>query len=87
LGQDAVGDCLSGAVKYSDIPEAWWLATTSRWRTTPALHQSPTKPVPCSRIREHLENVWTHAIPATFHQFSSYSRYPAEKVITSIFQS
>ena len=36
-------------------PEAWWLATTSRWRTTPALHRSPTKPVLCSRIREHLK--------------------------------
>src|SRR5260221_14468478 len=35
--------------------EAWWLATTNRWRTTPALHRGPTKPVLCSRIREHLE--------------------------------
>jgi len=25
--------------------KAWWLATTNRWRTTPALHRSPTKPV------------------------------------------
>src|SRR6185369_18006128 len=36
-------------------PKAWWLATTSRWRTTPALHRSPTKPVLCSRFREHLK--------------------------------
>jgi hypothetical protein len=41
------GDCLSSLAL-----EAWWLATTSRWRTTPALHRSPTKPVPCSRIKE-----------------------------------
>ncbi|ASM76572.1 hypothetical protein VITFI_CDS0794 [Vitreoscilla filiformis] len=24
--------------------KAWWLATTNRWRTTSALHRSPTKP-------------------------------------------
>src|ERR1700712_4030429 len=35
--------------------DAWWLATTNRWRTTPALHRSPTKPVLCSRIREHCK--------------------------------
>src|SRR5678815_2889014 len=46
----SVDDCLpSGAL------DAWWLATTSRWRTTPALHRSPTKPVLCSRIREHCK--------------------------------
>jgi len=44
-----VGDCLSGLA-----PEAWWLATTNRWRTTMALHRGPTKPVLCSRIREHF---------------------------------
>jgi len=44
------GDCLSNLAF-----EAWWLATTNRWRTTSALHRGPTKPVLCSRIREHLE--------------------------------
>ena len=44
----------SSATGCSDIAsDAWWLATTSRWRTTQALHRSPTKPVLCSRIREH----------------------------------
>jgi len=23
--------------------DAWWLATTNRWRTTPALHRSPNQ--------------------------------------------
>src|SRR5207247_11094989 len=47
----------SSATGYSGLaPEAWWLATTSRWRTTMALHHSPTKPVLCSRIREHSED-------------------------------
>src|ERR1043165_10273052 len=50
LGSDPVGDCLSSLAL-----DAWWLATTSRWRTTPALHRSPTKPVLCSRFREHSE--------------------------------
>ena len=43
----SVGDCLSSLAL-----EAWWQATTCRWRTTPALHRSPTKPVLCSRIKE-----------------------------------
>jgi len=42
-------------------PEAWWLATTSRWRTTEALRLSPTKPVPCSRFREHCETPLSRA--------------------------
>jgi len=40
------------------------LATTNRWRTTLALHQGPTKPALCSRIREHLKEprIIPHAI-------------------------
>jgi len=55
----------SSATGYSDLAsDAWWLATTSRWRTTPALHRSPTKPVLCSRIREHLEAPHVGVLPA-----------------------
>ncbi|KDB52237.1 hypothetical protein X805_21450 [Sphaerotilus natans subsp. natans DSM 6575] len=45
----------SGRLAPGLAPEAWWLATTSRWRTTGALHTGPTKPVLRSRVREHLK--------------------------------
>ena len=52
LGLALVGDCRSILVSSTRNFEVRWLATTNRWRTTPALHRSPTKPVLCSRIRE-----------------------------------
>ena len=38
-----------------DWNRAFAEATTSRWRTTPALHRSPTEPVLRSRIGERSE--------------------------------
>ena len=50
-----VGRASSLSTVRGIAPLAWWLATTSRWRTTSPLQRRPTKPAFRSRLRKRSE--------------------------------